>query len=96
MDKMRLSLAQPLHVESGALQYRSLQVVDRQTGALGEIDQSWNVAGVREYRFEATYGLPLMEGRAELDQFALLDLNSPLATKQGLSMSYGLQFRMGL
>jgi hypothetical protein len=83
LDSFRVSLAQPLHLEGGALQYKSLQVVDRQTGELGGFSQTWSVSGNREYRMEAVYGLPIMGGSGQLDGYALVDLNPP--TKSGAS-----------
>jgi hypothetical protein len=94
-DTLRFSFAQPLHVESGALQYQSVEVIDRDTGALGVVNQSWNVSGNRELRVETLYELPLMEGRANVEGFGLADVNSPLAGGQGISVSIGARFRMG-
>jgi len=95
-DSFRLSLAQPLHLESGALQYRSLQVVDRQTGELGSFSQTWNVSGKREYRGEALYGLPVLEGAARLEGYALVDLNPHLSKTGAPELALGWRLRFGL
>jgi hypothetical protein len=95
-DTMRLSLAQPLHVESGALTYTSIEVTDRSTGAVGPVGQSWNISGNREYRLEATYDLPLLEGRAHLNAFSLVDLNPPSMPDAQVSILAGAAFRIGL
>jgi hypothetical protein len=42
-DALRLSVSQPLHIESGALAYRGVGVVDRSTGQLGLTDQRFSV-----------------------------------------------------
>ncbi|HEY0300928.1 MAG TPA: S8 family peptidase [Rhizomicrobium sp.] len=93
-DTMRLSLTQPLHVESGALNYTSVEVIDRATGALGAVTQAWNVAGKREYRMEAMYGLAVFEGRGEINAFGLVDVNPPGFAETPLSVSVGAQFRV--
>jgi hypothetical protein len=97
LDRVRFSFAQPLHVESGALLYQSLQVINRETGEIGPVTQTWNIAGQREYRMEASYGTPIMDGRAEVEGFSLLDLNGPDRLQQGQtnSVSVGARFRMG-
>ncbi|MEJ0024871.1 MAG: S8 family peptidase [Rhizomicrobium sp.] len=95
-DSLRFSLTQPLHVESGALNYTSLQVVDRQSGTLGPVTQTWNIAGKREYRMETTYDVPVLEGRGAVDGFAVLDMNPPSAPDTPVSMSVGAQIRFAL
>lgn len=95
-DTIRVSLTQPLHVTSGALNYTSYQVTDRQTGAIGPVTQTWNVSGNREYRMEAVYGLPVMDGRARIEGFGLLNMNPSLYPDTKLSVSVGGQFRINL
>jgi hypothetical protein len=96
IDSMRLSLAQPLHVESGALNYTGVEVTDRSTGAVGPVTQSWNISGNREYRLEATYDMPLLEGRAHVNAFSLVDLNPPSMPGTKVSLSAGAAFRLEL
>ncbi len=93
-DSLRLTLTQPLHVEAGSLQYRSLQVVDRATGALGPLTETWNVSGKRELRLEAIYGVPVLEGRGEIAGFGLVDVNAPNAYG-AVSLSLGAQVKFG-
>jgi len=95
-DQLRFSFAQPLHVESGALEYQSLQVVDRNTGELGGVTQKWDLAGGREYRAEAIYTAPVLDGRAEVSGFALLDLNPPALSAKSQILTVGAQIRFGL
>ncbi len=95
LDQVRLSIAQPLHVESGTLQYASLQVVDRDSGAMGPVTQSWNISGAREYRMEALYEIPLLEGRATVNGFGMLDFNPPTTTG-AMAISVGAQFKIDL
>jgi hypothetical protein len=96
LDRLRFSVAQPLQVESGALEYRSLQVVDRETGELGLLSQRWNVASSnREYRAEAIYTAPVFDGRAEVSGFALLELNPRTAIGEDHAFTVGAQIRFG-
>jgi hypothetical protein len=95
-DTLRVSLAQPLHVEGGALRYTSLEVTDRQTGALGPVTQSWDISGAREYRMETLYSVPVLEGRGEVAGFTLLDLNPPTEAPDAVSVSVGGQLRVDL
>ena len=95
-DSFRISLAQPLHIESGALQYRSMQVVDRETGELSNFTQTWNVSGKREYRMEALYGLPVLEGAAQLEGYALVDVNPHMSVTGAPELALGWSLRFAL
>jgi Subtilase family len=95
-DTLRLSIAQPLHIESGAMQFQSMQVVDRQTGELGAYTQSWNVSGAREVRMEAMYGLPVLEGRGEVEGYALVDMNPQASLTGATELAIGWRARFGL
>jgi len=95
-DSIRVSLSQPLHVESGALNYSALEVVDRSTGALGVTTQSWNVSGNREYRMEAMYGVAVFEGKGHVSAFGLVDMNPPTTPDTNMSVSAGAQLKLDL
>jgi hypothetical protein len=88
-DSLRVSLAQPLHVESGALDYTQLQVVDRETGTLGPVTQTWNISGRRELRMESVYSVPILADRVHVDAFGLVDSNPPITQNTRLSVSVG-------
>jgi hypothetical protein len=71
-DRLQLSLAQPLYVERGRLDVTTVQVVDRATGAIGAVTQSFGVSGPRRLAAEAFYVRPFgrtadvsLFGRAE-------------------------------
>ena len=69
-DHLRLSFAQPMTVERGSIDYKSVQVVDRQTGDLGVVTQRIDAAGVsRRFVGEAIYSMALFGGRSELSAF---------------------------
>lgn len=58
-DSLRLSVAQPLQVEHGTLELRSDEVIDRDTGAVGEVVQTFDIDTKRRITGEAVYALPL-------------------------------------
>ena len=60
-DMLRLSVAQPLHIERGELSYSSVEVIDRATGELGTVSRRFDVArGPRAYTGELLYAAPLL------------------------------------
>ncbi len=73
-DRLRLTIAQPLHVEAGALQYQSVQVIDRTTGELGAVDAQWRLNGERHVYTEAQYAFPVLEGAGELSFYGRVDV----------------------
>jgi hypothetical protein len=72
-DMLRLSVAQPLHIERGELSYSSVEVIDRNTGELGTVSRRFNVAGgPRTYTSELLYAAPLLN-TGELGLFGRAD-----------------------
>jgi hypothetical protein len=66
-DAMRFALTQPLHIESGGLEYTSMQVIDRDTGELGPVTDKWNLSnGERQIVAEVLYATPVLEGAGEV------------------------------
>ncbi|MGN6515383.1 MAG: S8 family peptidase [Rhizomicrobium sp.] len=94
-DELRVSFTQPLHVENGGLQYRSIEVVGRSTGALGPVTQTWNIAGPREHRIEAIYAVPVLNDRVQLAGFGLVDMNAAETNGRSTALSAGLQIQIG-
>lgn len=69
-DLMRLSLAQPLHIESGELEYSAVEVIDRETGELGVSGQAFGIDGdPRTMTTELLYATPIFSGSGELGLF---------------------------
>jgi Subtilase family len=58
-DTLRVSVAQPLQVERGELQFTSDQVVDRLTGEIGAVTQTFGIGTKRRITTEAVYAMPL-------------------------------------
>ena len=76
-DRLRVSFAQPMHVESGTVDVSMLQVVDRTTGALGIVTQRAGItAPERRYVAEMLYGRDLMNGTAQLSLFGRANINA--------------------
>ena len=75
-DKVRLSVAQPLHIERGAIAFQSVEVVDRSTGEIGSVDRSFDIASnKRRLTGEMLYATPL-SGAAEGSLFGRVNLQS--------------------
>lgn len=76
-DHLRLTFAQPMHVENGSVAVTMVEVVDRETGELGPVTQRVGISGPqRRYVAEAIYGRPLLDGRAEVSLFGRANLNA--------------------
>ena len=58
-DALRVSVAQPLQIERGELEFTSEQVIDRLTGERGPVTQSFGIDTQRRISAEAVYAMPL-------------------------------------
>ena len=74
-DRIRLTLAQPLHLEHGSIDVANVQVIDRRTGELGTVVQTFQLQG-RERRLlgELLYGRDLMGGAAGVNLFGRVNV----------------------
>jgi hypothetical protein len=72
-DAVRLSLIQPLHVENGQVEYQGLQVVDRETGVLGDEVQRWAMDPTRSLAAEAIYAFDAPSDRLSVSLFARVE-----------------------
>ena len=95
-DRLRVTLAQPLHVEGGEIEVSNVQVVDRQTGALGTVVQTFDIQG-RQRRLvgEVLYGREVMGGRAQLNLFGRAGLAGGRPSSEAAVMA-GSSFRLTL
>jgi hypothetical protein len=73
-DHLRVSFAQPMHVENGSVDVTMVQVVDRDTGELGAVTQRVGITGP-ERRYVAD-GRPMPGGRADVSLFGRANLNA--------------------
>ena len=94
-DRMRVTFSQPLHLERGSIDVSNVQVIDRQTGAVGNVVQRFQLSGgARRYLGEVLYGRDL--GRhAALNLFGRANLNGTrIANEAALTVgsSFNLTF----
>lgn len=76
-DHMRLTLAQPMHVERGSIDVSMVQIIDRDTGALGVVTQATGIVSPRRrYVAEVLYGRTIADNRAEMNLFGRANLNA--------------------
>ncbi|HEX8382042.1 MAG TPA: S8 family peptidase [Sphingomonas sp.] len=93
-DRVRLTLAQPLHIERGRIGITGVEVIDRQTGELGDVTQFADVErGQRRFVAEALYGRSVANGTAQVNLFGRADLRADDRTQPSLTM--GGSFRIG-
>lgn len=74
-DALRVSLIQPLHIESGALEYTSARVIDRESGAMEVQTDSWSLGGERPLFAEVLYAAPFWSGAGEISLFTRAELS---------------------
>jgi len=91
-DHLRLSVSQPMYVERGQLNLQAAEIVDRQTGEIGVVTRSVDIAGKRRIAAEALYGLPVSGGQGEVSLFGRAETQ----TTTGPSHSYmaGARYRI--
>ena len=93
-DRLRVTFAQPMHVESGSVDVSMLEVVDRSTGALGLVTQQAGITTPqRRYVAEMLYGRDLMGGAAQLSVFGRANINAQ-ASDQLPGVTGGTSFRL--
>ena len=76
-DSMRLSFAQPLHIEAGDIGVTTLQVVDRATGETAFVTDALALDGAsRRFVSELLYATPVLGGRGAISAFGQVELNN--------------------
>lgn len=68
-DRLRLSVAQPLTIEKGSIDFKTVAVTDRETGEIGIVTQQFGLVTQRRFVAEALYAAPILGGAAELSAF---------------------------
>ena len=92
-DIMRLTIAQPLHLEGGSIDINTIQVVDRLTGELGNVVQTANVAnGPRTFVAEGIYGRSMLDGAANINFFGRARLQGDEQASQLPDVTVGARF----
>lgn len=74
-DNLRFTLAQPLQIEAGQVEFSSIGVVNRETGERGVITQRFDIADParRRIRAEAHYGAAMADGKTNLALFSSME-----------------------
>ena len=73
-DAMRIAFVQPMQVEDGALKATQVEVIDRSTGEIGQVENSFDFStGERRLAVEARYGARFDEAGLEFSAFARLE-----------------------
>jgi hypothetical protein len=72
-DVARFTLSQPLFVERGRLGVDTVAVVDRATGEIGVVRQSFDVSDQRRLAAEMLYATPVQKGLAEVSLFGRVE-----------------------
>ena len=93
-DVARFSLSQPLVVEDGKFDVTTVQVVDRETGEIGIVTQSFDVSQARPYAAELLYGRSVFDGQADLSFFGRVDVKPGSEGEQESYMA-GARIRIG-
>lgn len=95
-DRIRISIAQPLHLEGGTLDFTSLAVIDRQTGELGQVTQSFEVGRPRRQLVgEFLYARTLFNGAGEFDLFGRMQQHNDAVASGVSSVMAGGRVRVG-
>ena len=87
-DHMRLSFAQPLHIENDGLAMTTMQVIDRTSGELGLVSNGIQGAE-RRFVSELLYAANIADGRATLGVFGQVELNRPGLAGDATAISGG-------
>lgn len=92
-DRFRISLSQPLHVENGDLNFSTLEVVDRETGELGRVTQTWNLdQSDRQLTAEAIYSVPVLSGSGQFMAFTRSGALNDGTNRKEHDVSVGARF----
>ena len=94
-DRLRVTLSQPMHLESGSIDVTTVQVINRQTGELGPVTQSFALgAPSRQYVAEVLYGRLLPDNLGEMSLFGRANLRPTVAGEQGANYIAGGRYSL--
>jgi hypothetical protein len=94
-DAMRLTLAQPMYVRSGGLELKTVEIVDRTTGALGIVSRELDVSQPPTYSAELLYSAPVLDNRSDVAFFGRVETSSEPAAGGLRSYMAGARVRFG-
>lgn len=91
-DRIRFSIAQPIHVDSGRMNYTTIQVIDRDEGTLGVVTQSFDLpTPQRQYVGEIVYGRAL-GSRRDLSLFGRAQFRRSVTPTDTAALMLGARF----
>lgn len=94
-DRIRLSVSQPMHVETGNLTLRNAQVIDRDTGEIGVVETSFSAAGTSRIHIgELLYAMPVQSERGEFSLFGRATLGEANDSRTGVMGGVRLRLSM--
>ena len=94
-DRLRLSLAQPMHIESGRMTLHAAQIVDRATGEVGMVDNEFGIDGAsRVHTGELLYAAPIQNGRGEISLFGRATLGAASDYRAGFAGGFRIRLEM--
>jgi len=94
-DALRISMAQPLHVDSGSLDVSSVQVIDRETGQLGLVTERFDLPGSKRPLVGAfQYARSMMDGQADVALFGQARLRGAQSIDQAAGVLAGARFTL--
>lgn len=94
-DSARLTLAQPMHLERGTIDYNGVEVVNRETGELGLVKQTIGLqTQKRNFVAEAIYRHPLIGGQAEFNLSGRARFNQDEQFTRDADLIFGAGFRL--
>ena len=94
-DRLRLSFAQAMHVESGRLALKTAQILDRATGEVGVAKEGFAIdGGARVHTAELLYAAPVQEGRGELSLFGRATMGAQGDYRTGFASGVRLRLEM--
>jgi hypothetical protein len=92
-DVLRMSLSQPMHVESGKLNIAIAEVTDRHTGEIGVVNRSLDLHQARPFAAEVLYGRPVLKGAGDVSLYGRADTN-PVGSSAKSEFMGGARFRV--
>jgi len=93
-DQLRVAVSQPMHVDRGAFKMSSIQVIDRETGELGMVDQTVPLTNQpRQFVGEMLYSRSLLDGAAGVSLFGRAQLRPSAVSDQTAAAMGGVRLR---
>lgn len=75
-DLFKVTLTQPLRVESGQLSYTSVEVVNRDTGEIGAVQRTFDISNRARNVAETLYATPVFKGTGQVSLFGRAEFQS--------------------